>query len=256
MKVAILAGGLGTRLSEETSVKPKPMVEIGGKPILWHIMKCYASYGFNEFVVALGYKGEIIKDYFLTYNYHSSGLIVDTETGGVSTQNVQSEKWKIHLVDTGLNTTTGGRVKRLANYIGNERFFLTYGDGVCDVNIQGLLKFHKEHGKIATVTAVHPASRFGELGFDGNFVTHFAEKPQVAEGWINGGFFVLEPAIASYMDDETFSWESKPMERLAHERQLIGYKHEGFWQCMDTLREVRYLEMLWDEERAPWKSWR
>jgi len=255
MKVAILAGGMGTRLSEETVVKPKPMVEVGGKPILWHIMKIYYHYGFNEFVIALGYKGEVIKDYFLMYNYRSSNLIIKMDTGEVSYQNGHSEHWIVHLLDTGFATNTGGRVKKIAQYIGNEAFFLTYGDGVSDVNIGELLKFHQQQKRMVTVTAVHPSSRFGEIGFNGNMVASFAEKPQVAEGWINGGFFVLEPAIASYIDDEDTLWEGKPMERLASKGQIAGYRHQGFWQGMDTLRDVRYLDHLWQEGKAPWKLW-
>lgn len=255
MKVAILAGGLGTRLSEETVVKPKPMVEIGGKPMLWHIMQMYAAYGFKEFVVALGYKGEIIKDYFVNYHYRSRSLTVRLCDGDLSIHQRDGEDWVVHLLDTGFDTNTGGRVKRVAQFIGNETFMLTYGDGVCNVNIARLLDFHRTQGKLATVTAVRPPARFGGIVFDGNLVSHFAEKPQVGEGWINGGFFVLEPQIVDYIATESTLWEGEPMERLAAERQLAAYRHDEFWQCMDTLRDVRLLDNLWATGKAPWKVW-
>ena len=255
MKVAILAGGLGTRLSEETIVKPKPMVEIGGKPMLWHLMQIYAAYGFKEFVIALGYKGELIKDYFVNYHYRSRSLTVRLCDGDLSIHQRDGEDWIVHLLDTGFDTNTGGRVKRAAQFIGNETFMLTYGDGVCNVNIARLLDFHRTQGKLATVTAVRPPARFGGIVFDGNLVSHFAEKPQVGEGWINGGFFVLEPQIANYIGDDSTLWEGEPMERLAAERQLAAYRHEEFWQCMDTLRDVRHLENLWATGQAPWKVW-
>jgi glucose-1-phosphate cytidylyltransferase len=255
MKVAILAGGLGTRLSEETIVKPKPMVEIGGKPMLWHLMQIYAAYGFKEFVIALGYKGELIKDYFVNYHYRSRSLTVRLCDGDLSIHQRDGEDWIVHLLDTGFDTNTGGRVKRAAQFIGDETFMLTYGDGVCNVNIARLLDFHRTQGKLATVTAVRPPARFGGIVFDGNLVSHFAEKPQVGEGWINGGFFVLEPQIANYIADDSTLWEGEPMERLAAERQLAAYRHEEFWQCMDTLRDVRHLENLWATGQAPWKVW-
>lgn len=256
MKVAILAGGFGTRLSEETALKPKPMVEIGGYPVLWHIMQSYAAHGFDEFVVALGYKGEVIKDYFVNYRYRARSLTVSLATGEVTILDGKNENKTVHLLETGLNTETGGRVNQIAQFIGDETFMLTYGDGVCDVNIQDLLAFHKNHGKLATVTAVRPPSRFGGLSFDGDLVTKFEEKPQIGEGWINGGFFVLEPGIVDYIDHDDLVWEREPMERLAAEGQLVAYSHEGFWQCMDTLRDVRLLESLWQKGQAPWRrSW-
>jgi glucose-1-phosphate cytidylyltransferase len=253
MKVAILAGGLGTRLSEETVLKPKPMVEIGGKPILWHIMRIYAAYGFKEFVIALGYKGEVIKDYFIDYHYHARDLTVRLGDGNIAVHNHSGEDWIVHLLDTGLETNTGGRVKRVARFIGKETFMLTYGDGVCNLNINRLLEFHRHHGKLATVTAVRPPARFGSIVFDGDLVSHFAEKPQVGEGWINGGFFVLEPAVANYIHADNTLWEGEPMERLATDGQLAAFRYDGFWQCIDTLRDVRHLENLWATGQAPWK---
>lgn len=255
MKVVILAGGLGTRLQEETSVKPKPMVEIGGKPILWHIMKTYAAYGFTEFVVALGYKGELIKDYFLGYHQRTRNLTVHLSTGLVDTYDGDSENWKVHLLDTGAETQTGGRIKRAAEFIGSEPFMLTYGDGVCNVDISALLRFHFERGKIATLTAVRPPARFGQLVFDGDQVAHFDEKPQVGEGWINGGFFVLQPEVIDYIEGDDSYWEREPLERLSAEGQLAAYRHEDFWQCMDTMRDVQLLGKLWQEGKAPWKIW-
>lgn len=256
MKVAILAGGLGTRMSEETVSRPKPMVEIGGMPILWHIMKNYAAVGFKEFVIALGYKGEIIKDFFLNYRYHSHHLTIQLKNGNVTVHNgLQEDDWTIHLIDTGLSTLTGGRVRQIADFIGSETFMLTYGDGVSNINLLDLLKFHREHGKLATVTAVRPPARFGGIEFNGDQVVRFQEKPQVGEGWINGGFFVLEPSIAKYIPDDMIPWERGPMEHLAADGQLIAYRHEGFWQCMDTLRDMKYLEELWQQNKAPWKVW-
>jgi glucose-1-phosphate cytidylyltransferase len=255
IRVAILCGGLGTRLSELTELRPKPMVEIGGQPILWHIMKIYASHGFKEFVLALGYKGDVIKDYFLNYRYRTLNLSVSLASGDIKVHDGNSEDWTVHLLDTGLHTETGGRVKRLAHFMGNETFMLTYGDGVSNVNIRDLLDFHQRHGKLATVTAVRPPSRFGGLSFDGDRVTHFEEKPQIGEGWINGGFFVLEPGVVDYVDNDDIIWEREPMERLAAQGQLVAHRHEGFWQCMDTLRDVRLLDSLWQENKAPWKVW-
>ncbi|RPH55604.1 MAG: glucose-1-phosphate cytidylyltransferase [Chloroflexi bacterium] len=255
MKVAILAGGLGTRLSEETTVKPKPMVEIGGKPILWHIMKIYASHGFREFVIALGYKGEVIKDYFLNYHHYSHNLSIQLNTGGVLTHDAKGEDWTVHLLDTGYDTQTGGRVKQVAEFIGDEPFMLTYGDGVSNVNIPALLEFHRQNGKLATLTAVRPPARFGQLVFDGNQVIRFEEKPQIGEGWINGGFFVLEPKVASYIEGNSTYWEREPLEHLSAQGQLAAYRHNEFWQCMDTMRDVHLLEKLWQEGNAPWKTW-
>lgn len=255
MKVAILAGGVGSRLSEETQLKPKPMVEIGGIPILWHIMMHYSCYGFNEFAIALGYKGEYIKKYMVDYAQLSSNLTVDMSTGGVQMQGGYRPNWKVDLVDTGMATLTGGRIKRLAPHLGNETFMLTWGDGVSDVNLHDLLAFHKAHGKLATMTAVRPPARFGHLGFDGDKITTFTEKPQTAEGWINGAFFVLEPEIFDYIEGDDTQWEKAPLERLAQDGQLMAYRHFGFWQCMDTLRDKKLLEDLWQTGEAPWKIW-
>jgi len=255
MKVAILAGGLGTRLSEETNIKPKPMVEIGGKPMLWHIMKIYASFGFKEFVIALGYKGEIIKDYFINYHFHSRSLTVHLQTGEVIAHNQDGDDWIIHLLDTGNNTQTGGRIRQVAEFIGNEAFMLTYGDGVSNVNILALLEFHHKTKKLATLTAVRPPARFGQLVFEGDQVIRFEEKPQVGEGWINGGFFVLQPEIAKYIRGNDMYWEREPLENLSAQGQLSAYRHTDFWQSMDTLRDVLLLERLWQEGNAPWKLW-
>jgi glucose-1-phosphate cytidylyltransferase len=256
MKVVILAGGLGTRLQEETGVKPKPMVEIGGQPILWHIMNIYAAYGFTEFILALGYKAEVVKTYFLNYHYLRNDISVNLKNGEVQIHKQRNHNdWLVHLVDTGLHTETGGRLKRLTSLIGSEPFFLTYGDGVANVNLTEQLAFHHSHGKLATVTAVRPPARFGGLELDGNRVTQFAEKPQVGEGWINGGFFILDPLVLDYIEGDATLWERGPMEQLAREGQLQAYRHPGFWQCMDTLRDVRYLDSLWNEGNAPWKVW-
>lgn len=255
MKVALLAGGLGTRLSEETVLKPKPMVEIGGQPILWHIMKGYATYGFKEFVIALGYKGEVIKDYFINYRNRAHSLSVCLSSGEITVHNGESEDWKVHLLDTGLQTQTGGRIKQIIQFLGNETFMMTYGDGVCNLNIADLVAFHRKHGKLATVTAVRPPSRFGGLAFNGNMVSSFTEKPQIGEGWINGGFFVLESGVVDYIDNHSTLWEREPMERLAADGQMVAYRHDGFWQCMDTLRDVRLLENFWSSNSSPWKTW-
>lgn len=255
MKVVILAGGAGTRLAEETTVIPKPMVEIGGRPILWHIMKHYAHYGFKEFFVALGYKGEVIKRYFLEYAALNSSMTVHLSTGAVEMYHRPLEDWTIHLIDTGLDTITGGRIKRLQPYLLDGPFMLTYGDGVSNVNLHALLRFHQAQRKIATVTAVRPPARFGGLFFEGELVSEFTEKPQVGEGWINGGYMVMEPAIFEYLNDDSTNLEAHTLPRLAADRELAAYRHEDFWQCMDTLRDKRLLESLWNEGRAPWKVW-
>jgi glucose-1-phosphate cytidylyltransferase len=255
MKVVILAGGLGTRLSEETESRPKPMVEIGGYPIIWHIMKHYVQHGFGDFVVALGYKGEEIKRFFLDYNRLRSSVTVNLATGQSSVHEEAPENWTVSLIDTGLKTNTGARVKRLQPWLEGETFMLTYGDGVCDIDLQDLVRFHRKHGRLATVTAVRPPSRFGGLIFDGDLVSDFTEKPQIGEGWINGGFMVLEPGIFDYLDGDDPSFEADALEHLASDRQLAAYKHDNFWQCMDTLRDVRLLEQLWQSGRPPWKTW-
>ncbi|HEV7891449.1 MAG TPA: glucose-1-phosphate cytidylyltransferase [Pyrinomonadaceae bacterium] len=255
MKVVILAGGLGTRLTEETAIKPKPMVEIGGHPIIWHIMKHYSHYDFKEFFVALGYRGEILKRFFLDYYNLNGNMTVDFSRGKVETRDQEYEDWVVHLVDTGDGTQTGGRIKRLEPMLKNETFMVTYGDGVCNLDLRELLKFHRAHGRIATVTAVRPPARFGGLIFDGDIVTDFTEKPQIGEGWINGGFLVFEPALFDYLDGDETVLESGALERLAADGQLAAFRHERFWQCMDTLRDKHLLETLWQERRAPWKVW-
>lgn len=255
MKVAILAGGLGTRLSEETTIKPKPMVEVGGKPILWHIMNIYAAYGFKEFVIALGFKGELIKDYFLNYHLRARSLTVQLKTGEATIHEGDHEDWTVHLLDTGTETNTGGRVKRITEFIGSETFMLTYGDGVCNVNIPHLIDFHKQQNKLVTMTAVRPPARFGQMVIEEHRVIQFKEKPQIGEGWINGGFFVLEPAITKYIHGDHTAWEFESLESIAADGQLAAYQHDDFWQCMDTLRDVHLLEKLWQEGKAPWKLW-
>jgi glucose-1-phosphate cytidylyltransferase len=255
IKVAILAGGVGSRLSEETQLKPKPMVEIGGRPILWHIMKHYSHYGFNEFVIALGYKGEQIKKYFVDYGALESNLTVKLGSGTVTRHQNGHPDWSLELIDTGVATLTGGRIKRLAPYIGKDTFMLTWGDGVSNVDLHRLLEFHRSHGKLATVTAVRPPARFGHMAFDGERVITFSEKPQAAEGWINGAFFVLEPEVFDFIDGDETQWEREPMERLAREGQLMAYRHTDFWQCMDTLRDKALLESLWQNGGALWKTW-
>ncbi len=256
MKVVILAGGFGTRMSEETVIKPKPMVEIGGKPILWHIMKIYSHYGFNEFVICLGYKGYMIKEYFANYFLHTSDVTIDIKQNRIETHENSSEPWKVSLIDTGDNTMTGGRVKRVQKYIGDEPFMLTYGDGVSDINIKKLLKFHQTHKKTGTLTAIRPPGRFGALQLqNGHEVTSFFEKPEGDGGYVNGGFFVFEPAIFDYLKDDTTILERVPLESLAQSKQLNAYKHEGFWHPMDTLRDKKYLEGLWETGKAPWKVW-
>lgn len=256
MKVVILAGGLGTRLSEETVLRPKPMVEISNKPILWHIMNIYATHGMNEFIIAVGYKAEVIKEYFLNFYAINNDITIDLNTGNTIIHNGNQPNWKIHVVDTGLNTQTGGRLKKLKKWLENEETFMfTYGDGVADININALLEFHKSHGKLATVTTVRAPERFGRIAFEGDHVTAFYEKPETAEGWINGGYFVLSPEVIDYIDNDDTIWERSPMERLARDDQLLGYRHYGFWSCMDTLKEKNYLEGLWNSGKAPWKVW-
>jgi glucose-1-phosphate cytidylyltransferase len=255
MKVAILAGGVGTRLAEETEIRPKPMVEIGGRPILWHIMMHYWRYGHKDFVIALGYKGDYIKRWMVEYGSLQSDITVNTRTGAVERHGEQNPDWSVRCVDTGINTLTGGRIKRLGPHIGNETFMLTWGDGVSDVDLSKLLAFHRAHGKLATVTAVRPTARFGHLEFEGDCVREFSEKPQTGEGWINGAFFVLEPAVFDYVDGDQTQWEREPLERLAREGQLMAYRHTSFWQCMDTLRDKKLLQDLWDSGNPPWKTW-
>jgi glucose-1-phosphate cytidylyltransferase len=254
MKAVILAGGLGTRLSEETGVKPKPMVTIGGMPILWHIMKCYSSYGINEFVICCGYRGYMIKEYFANYFLHMSDVTFDMQKNEMEVHSRHAEPWRVTVVDTGDETMTGGRIKRVGEYVAkDDAFCLTYGDGLSDVDIGALIAFHRSHGKLATLTAAQPPGRFGALHLEGTVVKTFLEKPQGDGAWINGGFFVLSPKILDYIDGDDTIWERKPMERLAADDQLRAYFHEGFWQPMDTLRDRVYLESLWDDGKAPWK---
>ena len=256
MKAVILAGGFGTRITEETELKPKPMIHIGGRPIIWHIMNIYSHYGINDFIVCCGYKGYMIKEYFANYYMHMSDMTVDLCSGDIKYYNNKAEPWKITLIDTGLNTMTGGRVNRVKNYIGNETFMLTYGDGVADVNIKELLEFHKIQSKIATITAVQPAGRFGALNIDYNgIVNTFEEKPIGDGGWINGGYFVMEPQIFDYLENDSTVLEKEPLEILSKHNQLSAYKHNGFWKPMDTLRDKLELEKLWESGRAPWKIW-
>ncbi len=254
MKTVILAGGFGTRLSELTTNLPKPMAEIGGRPILWHIMNTYASYGYTEFIIALGYKSEVIKEYFMNFFAINNDLTVNLGNGETTIHDGQQPNWCIHLVNTGLNTQTGGRIKRLKKWIGNETFLMTYGDGVSNVNIKKLIDFHHAHGKLATITAVHPPARFGGLVLEGDKVVEFTEKNQSQEGWINGGFFVLEPEIFDTIEGDNTMWERGPLDLLASRRELVAYRHKGFWQPMDTLREYHLLQSLWESGKAPWKT--
>jgi glucose-1-phosphate cytidylyltransferase len=257
MKTVILAGGFGTRLSEETSVLPKPMVEIGGMPILWHIMKMYSSYGFNEFIICLGYKGYIIKEFFMNYYLLSSDMKIDLEDNSIEVIKNSVEPWKITLVDTGQNTMTGGRLKRVKEFVGDERFFLTYGDGVSNVDFSKLLAFHEQQGTYATLTAVQPPGRYGAFTFDpgSDLITNFREKPKGDSAWINGGFFVLEPEIFDYIKQDSTVWEKEPMENLARDGKLSAYKHGDFWQSMDSLRDKNVLEEIWASGSSPWKIW-
>jgi glucose-1-phosphate cytidylyltransferase len=254
MKVGILAGGMGSRLSEMTDRTPKPMVEIGGRPILWHIMKHYARFGFREFMLALGYKGEVIKDYFIDYHHRAQDLVVRLAQGEVEHLGRPAEDWTVHLLDSGEATQTGGRVKRLLRYAKGEAIMVTYGDGLSNVDLEKLLRFHRRHGKAATVTAVRPPARFGGLQLKKGRVSRFVEKPQIGEGWINGGFLVLEPKVADYIDGDRTVFEQEPLERLAAAGQLMAYQHGDFWQCMDTVRDLRLLEDLWNSGKAPWRT--
>ncbi len=253
--VAILAGGMGTRLAEETEIRPKPMVEIGDRPILWHIMKHYAHYGYNEFVIALGYKGEYIKRWMRDFGSLEGHMTVKTNSGDVLTYQDHRPDWTVHLVETGMKTGTGGRIKRLQPWLGEGTFMLTWGDGLSDVNISDLYAFHKDHGKLATLTAARPPARYGHIEFEGNRIKCFTEKPQTAEGWINGAFFVLEPKVFDYIDGDPVMFEQAPMVGLANDGELMAYKHDSFWQCMDTLREKHILQTLWEGGDAPWKCW-
>lgn len=255
MKTVILAGGLGTRLAEETEIRPKPLVEIGERPILWHIMKYYASYGFNEFIVALGYKGEMIKRFFLDQATLQGDLSIGLQSGSVTARNQFHEAWTVHLVDTGLDSSTGGRIARVREYLGNDTFMFTYGDGVANVDLHALLGLHNKCGRIATLTAVRPPARFGGLIMEGELVAEFTEKPQIGEGWINGGFMVMEPRILDYIASDQTNLEAEVLEQLARKSELAAYRHDDFWQCMDTLRDKRQLESVWQEGRAPWKRW-
>ncbi len=257
MKAVILAGGFGTRISEETAVRPKPMVEVGDKPILWHIMKIYHAHGIRDFIVCCGFKGFAIKEYFANYLVHASDVTFDTRSREIEIHHSNAEDWRVTLIDTGLETMTGGRLKRVSEYIGDETFCMTYGDGVSDIDISALVDFHEQQGRLATMTAVQPPGRFGafSLGESDTRVDHFREKPKGDNAWINGGFFVLEPSVLDFVEGDATTWEAEPMERLANDGQLSAYKHAGFWQPMDTLRDRMYLEDLWNSGKPPWKKW-
>jgi glucose-1-phosphate cytidylyltransferase len=255
MKAVILAGGLGTRISEETHLKPKPMIEIGGKPILWHVMKIYSAHGINDFIICAGYKGYLIKEYFANYFLHTSDVTFDMYRNSMEVHELRSEPWRVTIIDTGESTMTGGRLKRVREYIGKDSFCFTYGDGVCDVDISKLVAYHKDQGLKATLTGVQPPGRYGALGIQGNLIECFQEKPEGDGAWINGGFFVLEPSVIDLIEGDQTIWERAPMESLTSEKQLCVYKHDGFWQPMDTLREKNQLEELWADGRAPWKTW-
>lgn len=255
MKTVILAGGLGTRISEESHLKPKPMIEIGGRPLLWHIMKIYSRYGLNDFIICSGYKSYVIKEYFANYFLHLSDVTIDLKNNKMEVHHSESEPWKVTLVDTGEETMTGGRIKRVKKYIGDQDFCLTYGDGVADIDIKKLLEFHKTHGKYATLTATQPPGRFGALHLEGTKIKSFKEKPMGDGNWINGGFFVLNPKVIDFIDGDQTIWEREPLERLAEQSQLHAFQHKGFWQPMDTLRDKNYLEQLWQSGKAPWKIW-
>ncbi|HHY28671.1 MAG TPA: glucose-1-phosphate cytidylyltransferase [Desulfitobacterium dehalogenans] len=257
MKVVILAGGYGTRISEESHLKPKPMIEIGERPILWHIMKLYSHYRFNDFVICLGYKGNMIKEYFSNYFLYGSDVTFDLASNSICTHSsAEVEPWKVTLANTGFDTMTGGRIKRIRKYVGDETFMLTYGDGVADINIEELVSFHKSHGKLATVTAVQPSGRYGVLGLnDDASVLEFIEKPKTLDAWVNGGFFVLEPEIFEYLEGDRTSFEGSPLTELAEAKQIMAYNHNGFWRCMDTQRDKIVLENLWASGQAPWKVW-
>lgn len=256
MKAVILAGGLGTRLSEETEIKPKPMVQIGGMPILWHIMKIFSAANINSFIICCGYKGYVIKEYFANYFLHNSDVTFNLHENKMKVHQIAAEPWEVTLVDTGDATMTGGRLKRVGKYLGNETFCFTYGDGVADVDMQDILRFHREHGDLATVTAVQPIARFGALDLEGDRILRFREKSQADAGWINGGFMVLEPQVLDFIDGDETVFESDPLERLAAAKRLRAYKHGGFWHPMDTLWDKRYLERLWLERKSPWKIWK
>jgi len=255
MKAVILAGGLGTRISEESHLRPKPMLEIGGKPILWHIMKIYAHHGINDFVICLGYKGYVIKEYFANYFLHESDVTFDLANNRMEVHQERAESWRVTLVDTGLDTMTGGRLRRVSKYLNDEDFCFTYGDGMADIDLHALIAAHKRHGMLATLTAIKPPGRFGALGLKGHQVKSFQEKPEGDGGWINGGFFVLSPRVIDFIEGDQTSWEKEPLETLASSKQLSCYQHHGFWQPMDTLRDKNYLNDLWAEHRAPWKLW-
>jgi glucose-1-phosphate cytidylyltransferase len=256
MKAVILAGGIGSRLSEETTTRPKPMVEIGGKPILWHIMKIYAAHGIEDFVICLGYKGYVIKEFFANYHLHTCDLSFDLGHGDMQVHRSSTEPWKVTLVDTGENTMTGGRLRRVLSYIGDDEFCFTYGDGLADIDLTALIAYHREQGALATVTAVQPPGRFGAVELNGTRVRHFEEKPRGDGVWLNGGYFVLSPEVGRYLESDETTWEQEPLRRLTAEGQLASFRHEGFWQAMDTLRDRNQLEELWDTGNAPWRVWK